>query len=38
VPVRIALDAVPAGATLVAGRTATVEILPGNGTTVAKVN
>jgi multidrug resistance efflux pump len=38
VPVRIALDAVPAGATLVAGRTATVEILPGNGTTIAKVN
>jgi multidrug resistance efflux pump len=36
VPVRIALDPVPAGATLVAGRTATVEILPGNGTTVAK--
>ncbi len=28
VPVRIALDALPDGATLVAGRTATVEILP----------
>jgi multidrug resistance efflux pump len=38
VPVRIALDPVPAGATLVAGRTATVEILPGNRTTVAKAN
>jgi multidrug resistance efflux pump len=38
VPVRIALDAVPAGATLVAGRTATVEILPRKDTTVAKVN
>lgn len=30
VPVRIALDKVPETATLVAGRTATVEILPGN--------
>jgi RND family efflux transporter MFP subunit len=36
VPVRIALDAIPDGATLVAGRTATVEILPKDGTTVAK--
>jgi multidrug resistance efflux pump len=36
VPVRIALDQVPAGISLVAGRTATVEILPKNGTTVAK--
>jgi RND family efflux transporter MFP subunit len=32
VPVRIALDSVPDGATLVAGRTATVEILPKNAT------
>ncbi|MDB5634458.1 MAG: hypothetical protein JWR49_3313 [Tardiphaga sp.] len=37
VPVRIALDNFPAGATLVAGRTATVEILPGDGTSVAKL-
>ncbi|MEH2479640.1 multidrug resistance efflux pump [Nitrobacteraceae bacterium AZCC 2146] len=37
VPVRIALDNIPAGATLVAGRTATVEILPGDGTSVAKL-
>jgi multidrug resistance efflux pump len=36
VPVRIALDAIPPGATLVAGRTATVEILPKDGTSVAK--
>ena len=36
VPVRIALDAIPEGMSLVAGRTATVEILPGDGTTVAK--
>jgi multidrug resistance efflux pump len=36
VPVRIALDNVPEGASLVAGRTATVEILPKDGTTVAK--
>ncbi|RYX93175.1 MAG: efflux transporter periplasmic adaptor subunit, partial [Bradyrhizobiaceae bacterium] len=28
VPVRIALDAVPDGTTLIAGRTATVEVLP----------
>jgi RND family efflux transporter MFP subunit len=35
VPVRIALDNVPAGATLVAGRTATVEILPKSGTGLA---
>jgi multidrug resistance efflux pump len=37
VPVRIALDAVPPGAVLVAGRTATVEILPKDGTNVAKL-
>ena len=37
VPVRIALDNIPAGATLVAGRTATVEILPKDGTSVAKL-
>ena len=36
VPVRIALDNIPAGATLVAGRTATVEILPTDGARVAK--
>jgi len=36
VPVRIALDAIPDGGTLVAGRTATVEILPRNDTAVAK--
>jgi RND family efflux transporter MFP subunit len=36
VPVRIALDDIPAGMSLVAGRTATVEILPKDGTTVAK--
>ena len=36
VPVRIALDNIPAGATLVAGRTATVEILPKDGARVAK--
>lgn len=38
VPVRIALDPVPAGAMLVAGRTATVEVLPRKDTTVAKAN
>ncbi|CAN5309400.1 HlyD family secretion protein [soil metagenome] len=37
VPVRIALDAIPEGATLVAGRTATVEILPKDGTKLAKL-
>ena len=36
VPVRIALDNIPAGATLVAGRTATVEILPKDGARMAK--
>jgi len=36
VPVRIALDALPPGTVLVAGRTATVEILPKDGTSVAK--
>ncbi|QUS41649.1 HlyD family secretion protein [Tardiphaga alba] len=36
VPVRITLDAIPDGGTLVAGRTATVEILPRKDTTVAK--
>ncbi|WP_398467218.1 efflux RND transporter periplasmic adaptor subunit [Tardiphaga sp.] len=36
VPVRVSLDAVPDGATLVAGRTATVEILPRRDATVAK--
>lgn len=36
IPVRIALDDISAGAALVAGRTATVEILPKDGTTVAK--
>ncbi|MDB5504202.1 MAG: hypothetical protein JWR89_4104 [Tardiphaga sp.] len=36
VPVRIVLDSIPVGATLVAGRTATVEILPKDGTSVAK--
>lgn len=35
VPVRIALDAIPDGGTLVAGRTATVEILPKDSKTVA---
>jgi hypothetical protein len=34
--VRVSLDAVPDGATLVAGRTATVEILPRRDATVAK--
>jgi RND family efflux transporter MFP subunit len=38
VPVRIALDPVPDGAMLVAGRTATVEILPHRDTTMAKAN
>jgi multidrug resistance efflux pump len=33
VPVRIKLDPLPPGAMLVAGRTATVEIMPGTGTT-----
>jgi multidrug resistance efflux pump len=37
VPVRVALDNVPPGATLVAGRTATVEILPKDETHVAKL-
>jgi RND family efflux transporter MFP subunit len=37
VPVRIALDSIPATATLVAGRTATVEILPRDRISVAKV-
>jgi multidrug resistance efflux pump len=32
VPVRIALDTIPEGMSLVAGRTATVEILPKDGT------
>lgn len=36
VPVRVSLDAVPDGATLVAGRTATVEILRRKDATVAK--
>jgi RND family efflux transporter MFP subunit len=36
VPVRIALDPLPAGTVLVAGRTATVEILAKDGTSVAK--
>jgi RND family efflux transporter MFP subunit len=36
VPVRIALDPLPAGIVLVAGRTATVEILPKGGTSMAK--
>ena len=36
VPVRVALDALPPGTVLVAGRTATVEILPKDGTSVAK--
>jgi RND family efflux transporter MFP subunit len=36
VPVRIALDDIPPGMSLVAGRTATVEILPKDGTKVAK--
>jgi RND family efflux transporter MFP subunit len=36
VPVRVSLDVVPDGATLVAGRTATVEILPRKDATVAK--
>ncbi|MDB5616284.1 HlyD family secretion protein [Tardiphaga sp.] len=35
VPVRIALDTLPPGVLLVAGRTATVEILPKDGTPVA---
>jgi RND family efflux transporter MFP subunit len=38
VPVRIKLDPVPDSISLVAGRTATVEVLPGSGTTVAKAN
>ena len=38
VPVRIALDALPAGTVLVAGRTATVEILPKDKTSVAKAD
>lgn len=38
VPVRITLDPVPNDAMLVAGRTATVEILPRKETTVAKAN
>jgi multidrug resistance efflux pump len=33
VPVRIKLDPLPEGAMLVAGRTATVEVVPGKGTT-----
>jgi len=37
VPVRIVLDNVPATTTLVAGRTATVEILSRDATTVAKL-
>ncbi len=37
VPVRIALDNVPETTKLVAGRTATVEVLPKNGTSVAKL-
>lgn len=37
VPVRIALDNVPATTKLVAGRTATVEIHPKDGTSVAKL-
>jgi multidrug resistance efflux pump len=37
VPVRIALDDVPATTTLVAGRTATVEILPRDGTSLANL-
>jgi RND family efflux transporter MFP subunit len=36
VPVRIALDTLPPGTVLVAGRTATVEILPKDGTSLAK--
>jgi multidrug resistance efflux pump len=36
VPVRVSLDAIPEGGTLVAGRTATVEILPRKDATVAK--
>lgn len=38
VPVRIALDPVPEDTRLVAGRTATVEVLPGNATALAKAN
>ena len=38
VPVRIALDPLPAGTVLVAGRTATVEILPKEKTSVAKAD
>ncbi len=37
VPVRIALDNIPAATTLVAGRTATVEILPRDDATLAKL-
>jgi multidrug resistance efflux pump len=37
VPVRIALDSLTDTTTLVAGRTATVEILPRDGTTLAKL-
>ena len=38
VPVRIALDPLPAGTVLVAGRTATVEILARDATSVAKAD
>lgn len=37
IPVRIALDNVPETTKLVAGRTATVEVLPKDGTSVAKL-
>jgi multidrug resistance efflux pump len=37
VPVRVALDNIPETTKLVAGRTATVEVLPTNGTSVAKL-
>ena len=37
VPVRIALDNIPTGTVLVAGRTATVEIMPKDGTSMAKL-
>ena len=37
VPVRVALDNVPDSTKLVAGRTATVEVLPKDGTSVAKL-
>ncbi|WP_424630243.1 efflux RND transporter periplasmic adaptor subunit [Bradyrhizobium sp. SYSU BS000235] len=37
VPVRIALDNVPDSTKLVAGRTATVEVMPKDGTSVAKL-